>query len=380
VVVGAATDSDWRIAGPGIAGHYARLAFDGATLWVTGLDAQGPVRIDGAPLVDEWVELRVGSTLALGEVALRVEAAAARFGPKDDETTFTREMSMPGFAARVDAGATELQLRPPGAGAPSSNVVDDAAPTRTEAHAPWDVSEDETLIQPESPGRASPFEPHGAPTPRLGEGAWTAASAPSEGATEAAREGGPEDAPAETALVVNPSSEGVLPDAPGDVLVPPTSPQPPSVEPPIGGSWHAHRGRFLLLGGALGMLLCVVAVWLAARGTTADEAAGARGYPPAQGSAPPVVRPTSPGAPFLLPPVAQPGLQGLPALPTVAVVASADGGATRSALAQAVAYVAEHRFAEAALAYEALAQAAPGHLEFALVARVMRARTGGAPR
>lgn len=75
IEVGSDATCDWKIDAPGVEPKHARLAFDGASLWVTSVAAN--VLVDGGVVGDDWVELHVGSALTLGASVLCAEAASA---------------------------------------------------------------------------------------------------------------------------------------------------------------------------------------------------------------------------------------------------------------------------------------------------------------
>jgi hypothetical protein len=444
VVLGAAPDCDWSLAAAGVAPRHARLAYDGARLWVSALDAGAPVHVDGTPLGEDWTALDVGSVLALGAASLRVapleagaapsdrdathtqraplpasleavasfddatqkkhaqppDAAAsfddatlrkrgappdaAPFAPPDDDASFTLEASLPGLAGSVEGAETRVEL-PAALGATLGTAAQavDGEPTETARHAPWSAgSEDDTLIQASSAGRVSPLGPHAA------FGGARSATAPANPAQTlvvavpfvASRGLAWGDGDAGVAAAQTPS--GVLSPGASDAVAGSASNTAEASPIAPSASWlRAHPGLALRLVGGLAALALgvVLAVLFADRGGTApprpapsstSPSSSASALPlPLPSLAPPIVAPAG-LAPIVPQPSVSPALPG--AAPSEAVAPSAS--------AQAVALVAEGRFAEAALAYESLARAEPGRPELALVARVLRARVGGAAR
>ena len=330
IELGSDAACDWPINAPGVAPRHARLAFDGACLWITAISAAAhAVLVDGRALGDDWIELHVGDVVTLGGATLR--AASASDGPGRSDDSADDE-----GADDADAGATSdaesdvpnRPTMPPTAivGLPDTELVD----SPTQINVLESLASEATRIELPLP---SGMPRERTPSPQLGaaaSGVRPVPVAPIE-----------QHAPA-TAAPMESTHRVDLPARSGPTVV------------------------RVVIAAALFALVALVAISVGVWRSFATDAPQSLATTPETAARPP--------APPMPPPI--------PAgrLPEVAPVSPPPIAAEGSELARAVALVAEGRVSEAALAYEQLSRAQPASRELALVARALRARArGGAP-
>jgi len=342
IEVGSDAMCDWPLAAPGVAPRHARLAFDGACLWITAISAAThAVLVDGRALGDDWTELHVGDVVTLGGATLRAAGASDGSERNDDsadaDTNLGVDPSLAGDTILgVDAGATSdaesdvpnRPTLPPTAivGLPDTELVD--SPTQINVVDP--LAAEATRIELPLPSRMSRER---TPSPQLGAAA--------SGVRPVPVALGEQHAPA-TAAPMESTHRVDLPSRSGLAVV------------------------RVVIAAALFALVALVAMSVGVWRWLANDAPQSLATTPETAARPP--------APPMPPPIAA------GRLPEVAPISPPPIPAEGSELARAVALVAEGRVSEAALAYEQLSLSQPTSRELALVARALRARArGGAP-
>ena len=107
------TAADWQISADGVAEVHAYLFYDGQVLYVSCINPQFPVTVDGQAVAAEWMAVAPGSEILLGSAILGVEANDVST-PQAVPELETVELILPQTSPPVSQGSLDeaTMLRP----------------------------------------------------------------------------------------------------------------------------------------------------------------------------------------------------------------------------------------------------------------------------
>jgi predicted component of type VI protein secretion system len=106
-------NGSWRIQSPGVADVHAYMYFDGATFYLASVDIANPAWINGRPVPTDWQPVTPPCEIAMGSARFWVEVEEELDAEPDEPIDEARMAELRAIAARRDARPKRPRISPP---------------------------------------------------------------------------------------------------------------------------------------------------------------------------------------------------------------------------------------------------------------------------
>ncbi len=106
-------NGSWRIQSPGVADVHAYMYFDGATFYLASVDVANPAWVNGRPVPTDWQPITPPCEIAMGSARFWVEVEEELDAEPDEPIDEARMAELRAIAARRDARPKRPRISPP---------------------------------------------------------------------------------------------------------------------------------------------------------------------------------------------------------------------------------------------------------------------------